>query len=353
MSTTSPVTGDVVATLLDGNSFQSAQHATIPHPVGCECSNSYNVLDTNAPVQLASGKETTGTHIATNNEPGDSKKRQNEAHQEEQEAANKRRNLNDSTSEPSHKRTIARTRRDAKHAEAVEEGRITCLQLCAKLHTTLPRELRDMVYSETIGPHDRENVTGHHVDRKHAIQSPAMDFINHGIRSLKSTEQRGLKWWLDSYMGREVATEIVEQFYRSRTFCFSRRRSGLIPDFLKHDVFSKGLEPGLFVQHMHAHVGEFQIETSYFDELKDILGKIKNKDVNLHIRLHHRTSMSARRLQLEKLGPVVYQLRREGLSRVTVQSSGCCKDFTSLFDVQEGLFLDHLEKWALTANPNI
>ncbi|KAI4663633.1 uncharacterized protein J4E78_004049 [Alternaria triticimaculans] len=89
MSTTSLATGDVVATLPDGNSFQSAQHATIPHPIGCECSHSHNVLDTSAPAQLASDKDATGTHIATNNEPGDSRKRQNEVHQEEQEAANK------------------------------------------------------------------------------------------------------------------------------------------------------------------------------------------------------------------------------------------------------------------------
>ena len=198
-----------------------------------------------------------------------------------------------------------------------------------------------MVYSEIIGPYYREIVTGHRDWRKDVIQSTKMDFVNQGIRGLKSTE-RGLKWWLDSYMGREVATEIVESWYGSRTFCFSHRRLNLIPDFLERDVFSKGLKPGLIIQHMHVHVGEYQTKTGYFDELRDALGKIENKDVNLHIRLHHRTSMSARRLQLEKLGPVVYQLRREGLSRVTVQSAGCCKDFTSLFGVQEGLFMGSL-----------
>ncbi|KAI4928953.1 hypothetical protein J4E85_005575 [Alternaria conjuncta] len=305
-------------------------------------------MSTNSP-------ETTGAYIATNNEPADSKKRQNEsvAHQEEQEAANKRRILNISPSELFDIRTIARTRRNAKHAEVVEEGRLACLQLCATLHATLPRELRDMVYSEIIGPYYREIVTGHKDHRRHVIQSTSMDFVNQEIRGLKYTEQRGLKWWLDSYMGREVATEIVEHWYKGRTFCFSHRRLDLITDFLEHDVFSKGLKPGLIIQHMHVHVGEYQTKTSYFDELRDTLGKIENKDVNLHIRLIHRTSMSARRLQLERLGPVVYQLRKEGLSRVTVQSSGCCKDFTSLFDVEEGLFLDHLELWALTANPNI
>ena len=237
---------------------------------------------------------------------------------------------------------MARTQRDAKVAEAIEQGRLACLQLCATLHTTLPRELRDMVYSEIIGPYYREIVTGHKDQRKDVIRSKKMDFVNQEIRGLKSTEQRGLKWWLDSYMGREVATEIVEAWYRGRTFCFSRRRHDLIPSFLEHDVFSKGLEPGLIIQHMHVHVGEYQASSAYFDELKDTLAKIKNKDVNLHIRLHHRTSMPARRLQLERLAPVVYQLRREVLSRVTVQSSGCCKDFTSLFDVQEELFLGQL-----------
>ncbi|KAI4708508.1 hypothetical protein J4E89_006564 [Alternaria sp. Ai002NY15] len=283
--------------------------------------------------------ETTAAYIATNNEPANSKKRQNEAHQEEQEATNKRRNLDDSTSELFDIRTIARTRRNAKHAEAVERGRLTCLQLCATLHTTLPRELRDMVYSEIIGPYYREIVTGHRDWRKDVIQSTKMDFVNQGIRGRKSTEQRGLKWWLDSYVGRAVATEIVEAWYRGRTFCFSHRRLNLIPDFLERDVFSKGLEPGLIVQHMHVHVGEYQTKTGYFDELRDTLGKIKNKDVNLHVRLHNKTSMSARRLQLERLGPAVYQLRREGLSRITVQSAGGCKDFTSLFDVEEELFM--------------
>ncbi|KAI4935557.1 uncharacterized protein J4E92_002848 [Alternaria infectoria] len=254
----------------------------------------------------------------------------------------RRRILNISASELFDIRTIARTRRNAKHAEAVEKGRLTCLQLCAKLHTTLPRELRDMVYSEIIGPYYREIVTGHRDWRKDVIQSTKMDFVNQGIRGLKSSEQSGLKWWLDSYMGREVATEIVEAWYRGRTFCFSHRRLNLIPDFLERDVFSKGLKPGLIIQHMHVHVAEYQTKTDYFDELRDTLGKIENKDVNLHIRLIHRTSMSARRLQLERLGPVVYQLRREGLSRVTVQSSGCCKDFTSLFDVEEGLLISSL-----------
>jgi len=71
-----------------------------------------------------------------------------------------------------------------------------------------------MVYSEIIGPYYREIVTGHKDQRRHVIQSPKMDFVNHGIQSLKSTEQRGLKWWLDSYMGRAVANEIVEAWYR-------------------------------------------------------------------------------------------------------------------------------------------
>jgi len=254
----------------------------------------------------------------------------------------RRRYLNDSTSELSDKRTVAQARRDEQYADAIENSRLTCLQLCATLHTTLPRELRDMLYSEIIGPYYREIVTGHKDQRKDVIQSTKMDFVNQGIRGLKSSEQRGLKWWLDSYMGREVATEMVERWYASRTFCFSHRRLNLIPDFLERDVFSKGLKPGLIIQHIHVHVCESQASSAYFDEVKDTLGKIKNKNVNLHIRLIHRTSMAHRRLQLEKLGPVVYQLRREGLNRVTGQSSGCCKDFTSLFDVQEGLFLDHL-----------
>ena len=78
MSTTSPATGDVVATLPDVNAFQSAENTTIPDPIVGECSNSHSTLDTSAPAQLASDKDATGTHIATNNEPGDSKKRHNE-----------------------------------------------------------------------------------------------------------------------------------------------------------------------------------------------------------------------------------------------------------------------------------
>jgi hypothetical protein len=236
----------------------------------------------------------------------------------------------------------AQVHHNAQHERAVENGRLMCLQLCAKLHTTLSRELRDMVYSAIIGPYDREIVTGHKTQRTGALKTPKLDICNHEMHRLKPAQRSDLRWWLDSYMGRQVATEIVEHWYRSRTFCFSHRRAGLIPDFVEQDVFSKGLEPGRFIQHIHAHLDESHTYSSHFDELKMWLGKIKNKDVNLYIRLPSFVQMWARRLQLEMLGPMVYQLRKEGLSRITVQSSGAIKDFTFLFSVPETLFKDQL-----------
>jgi hypothetical protein len=95
------------------------------------------------------------------------------------------------------------------------------------------------------------------------------------------------------------------------------------------------------------------LSPTYFDKLKTRLSKIKNKNVNLHICLAYQFGMSTLRLQLEMLSLMVYQLRKEGLGRITVKSSSDVEDFTFLFDVQETLFKDHLEQWALTANPYI
>jgi hypothetical protein len=154
-----------------------------------------------------------------------------------------------------------------------------------------------------------------------------------------------------------------------------RRFSRLVPSFLEEDIFAKGLQPGLLVQCVHVHVDHPAIELNtpsshlptnmqrrmymeraanppdghsllLFDKLSSTLSQIKNKNVNLYIRIRCYPDLLCLHQALERLGPVVYQLHKEGFGRIRVQRTTGHLDYTYLFDGQETLFNDRLvRRW--------
>jgi hypothetical protein len=138
--------------------------------------------------------------------------------------------------------------------QVVEHGQLACLQLCDKMHATLPGELRDMVYSNIIGPYHYEIVSKRSTWDNGVIRAKGITFVNTQLHKMSKPDAQPLQWWLGSYMGEEVAKEIIERWYRTRTFQFMSNKLHMLPVFLAIDAFEKSFEPGLLVQHIRIHI---------------------------------------------------------------------------------------------------
>jgi hypothetical protein len=233
------------------------------------------------------------------------------------------------------------------------------------MHATLPRELRDTIYGAVLGPYHYERVTKWSVANTGTLRTKDLAFVNSLLHKMTKTNADTIHWWLRSYMGKKAAVEIVECWYHIRTFQFTSKNLNRLPIFLATDAFDKGLEPGLMVQrmrlHIHATPSRYGLSSQEFEAVKRHLSTIKNKHVDLSIRIDTAsgkpTSKRARmrnrklnnqpmdlglQLALEDVASTVYQLRKDKFDRVTVKGGQPLTDYTFLFDVAESKFLENM-----------
>lgn len=246
-----------------------------------------------------------------------------------------------------------KTKDERLHAEAVEHGRQACLHLCANLYTALPRELRDFVYDAILGPNPYEHVRHYaNVKRPGILGSKGLAFVNKLPHNSSKPKSRSISWWLEEYMGPHVAIEIVESWYRTRTFTFSSISLHMLPKLLEIDAFGKGMEPSVLVQHIRYHINahmmyDQKMEKRLDSNLRDLVS-IKNKNVTLTIcidttdQLNHTAKATATRTVLGILGPRIYELRAEGFHKLAVRSNSPWKDLTFLFEVPKEDFFKNM-----------
>ena len=99
----------------------------------------------------------------------------------------------------------------------VEYGASKCRELCEAMQTSLPRELRDMVYKYILGTprrHIEDNTSGHTV---------ATRSISNDLNPWKKEfEARGQLHVFDKYyMGSISVYELASEYYRTSTFIFN------------------------------------------------------------------------------------------------------------------------------------
>jgi hypothetical protein len=128
-----------------------------------------------------------------------------------------------------------------------------CIQLCARITTQLPRELRDIVYSYLV---PKSQV----IDREYFRST--MD----PVTKLHTYDQARWKakwhpehWWNESYVGEAFARELLDQHYSTSTFVFGDD-AGLIQRFLESDQMQSGYSPFSLVSRI-----EIQFRAMTFD----------------------------------------------------------------------------------------
>lgn len=105
--------------------------------------------------------------------------------------------------------------------ELCDAGRQACVELCEKLHSKLPKELRDMVYDEIIGaPGEKETVRwpGRRQQSNWYLSVKGIIYDNEGPKSQEMSDRSDLRWWCNDYMSKAIAHEIVMRWYTTRKF---------------------------------------------------------------------------------------------------------------------------------------
>jgi hypothetical protein len=234
-------------------------------------------------------------------------------------------------------------RRARRWAVAFERGRLQCLALCTALHTTLPPELRDLVYEQLFAP-----IVDHHViearDEKGKVRvsnNPlvSMSFFDPRSRILQEPSQRRDVWKYAEYTGDVVAKEISEHWYRRSTFSIYAE-DDLFSRFLTTDVWERGLVPADIVRHLRIIIPR-TIDFHNYREVRDTMEALPGvKNTQAEIVLVLLTNCDERnawqlRNTFSFVGSAVERLRGLGYGKVAVQSGGKA-DVTHLCVTPEG-----------------
>ncbi|KAF2250163.1 hypothetical protein BU26DRAFT_604391 [Trematosphaeria pertusa] len=148
---------------------------------------------------------------------------------------------------------------DAKNAELEHYAKLSCRALCEQMWATLPRELRDAVYEDIVGPS--------------LIHKPA--FWRRKMRTLG----RDAHWWNGEYVGNEVLRELAETWYRTQRFRFSLPEA--IPKYLDTDEFGLGIDPTEFIAHVElvrVQKGGFQLRRSKLRRQPECFATLKRDE---------------------------------------------------------------------------
>jgi len=138
-----------------------------------------------------------------------------------------------------------------------ELAQIECLELCAKVHKALPREIRDTIYSFVTGA---KNVYI-------ACNTPFARSCDEHAQPSKSlsccvpNNVKAAHWWKPEYMGAQMAREIGENYYRSSHFKFEFTMTNVIP-FRAIDHFDLGFAPVEFISTVEVTINcrDYQFE---------------------------------------------------------------------------------------------
>ncbi|KAF2791427.1 hypothetical protein K505DRAFT_326852 [Melanomma pulvis-pyrius CBS 109.77] len=126
-------------------------------------------------------------------------------------------------------------------------AKVACHDLCATLYSTLPRELRQRVYSHLIG------TSWVHVSKSFCNSQSSPD-----IPALLRHQQD----WNTPFVSQEVKEEIAETWYSTSVFEFTDLF--LINVFFHEDRLGLGLAPGRFVSNV-----QVSIDCARYFESKD------------------------------------------------------------------------------------
>jgi hypothetical protein len=145
--------------------------------------------------------------------------------------------------------------------------------LASGIYTRLPRELRNRIYAFCAqGSYDNEVIIRRSPRRTH----PFAFFVRecNGHHSYQWVEDPMVAFLSSRELGKDIAREMLESYYWTRTFKFAYRDLALLETFLLYDQMGVGITPASYARHLHLQIQPFPCamlgvpETGMFEEEK-------------------------------------------------------------------------------------
>lgn len=125
-------------------------------------------------------------------------------------------------------------------------NRISCRQLCHKVQETLPREVRDMIYTAML---DRGHASKNCIQLSRAAHERHLGPLSLADREFPPSICRfGMPeivyqhCWETDLCGSKFVQELVEMCYRDKTFEFRQQDVYLLPAFLGQEAYSSAAQ---------------------------------------------------------------------------------------------------------------
>ncbi|KAF1952387.1 hypothetical protein CC80DRAFT_179820 [Byssothecium circinans] len=220
------------------------------------------------------------------------------------------------------------------------------LDFAQAILTSLPRELRDQIYTQVLG-------TGHGkitvCDGKlpHHLRSNCDRMRTHDT----FWDTAALRHYVDPvYVGTQMADEIARTFYKANTFYFDYHELYLLEKFLGVDRFGRGYRPAELVQRIEIVLDEYyrcscnanalafcgrpaKVEASPADVIQLCLEHLFLTTSAIHIKFiifytkERKQDLEPRQSLIEILSPIILRLHAQGrrVSLALHTSTGCVR----------------------------
>ncbi|KAF2632931.1 hypothetical protein BU25DRAFT_406224 [Macroventuria anomochaeta] len=145
--------------------------------------------------------------------------------------------------------------RPANHSFGRDRPRLEQEQSALRMYSYLPWELRHHIHTFCVqGSYDNEVVVRHSTGSKLAL----LVRQSIGTQSYQWAEDPILLQLGPDRIGMNAAREVLDTYYRTRTFKFVHEELGLLRSFLETDSFGLAIRPADHVRRLHLQIRPFK-----------------------------------------------------------------------------------------------
>ncbi|KAH7346927.1 hypothetical protein BKA66DRAFT_554678 [Pyrenochaeta sp. MPI-SDFR-AT-0127] len=143
------------------------------------------------------------------------------------------------------------------------------VELVSEMYLRLPRELRNRVYTFCVqGSYDNEVIVRRAMANKKSFSLLIREAT--GAHSYQWLEDPIASYLNEKQVGLDVAREMLESYYWTKTFKFSHHELRLLGTFLETDKFGLGMIPANYVRRIRLQVQPFAIALLHGPETRDV-----------------------------------------------------------------------------------
>lgn len=135
-------------------------------------------------------------------------------------------------------------------------AQVQCSQLCSRIMTQLPRELRDMVFQHLSGR------SAERISREYfrSTLDPETKMHTYDTARWRTTHYPE-HFWNPEYVGQGFHKEMIENYLRTSSFVFGDD-DGLVERFLESDQFEIGFAPKEVISKIEIHLNAMTFDRS-------------------------------------------------------------------------------------------